>query len=218
MRLAPFGLALLLLAPSARAQNLVPDPAFTAGVGAWQPAGIAGTFTMAFAHAVTVRPGSGSALFTVGSPAGGAFTVCVAVQPNRPYEWGHWTHFPDAAKTAGLGEVLDIRDGPACTGSSIGGVAQPIVAGPIGSWSGGLRHSFTTPAAARSIRAGFSASGAGGSQALVYVDDVYLAIAGTVPPVDPPLSAAANVPALAPLAAAALAAALAWAGARGVRA
>lgn len=196
----------------------MPDPAFAGGVGAWQPAGIAGTFTMAFASGATVRPGSGSALFNVGSPAGGSFTVCVAVQPNRPYEWGFWSNFPDATQTVGLGELVDVRDGPGCTGSSIAGVSLPIVPGTTGAWQGGLRYSFTTPAAARSVRVGFVALGAGGSQAVAYVDDVYLALAGTVPPIDPPAPVAANVPALSPLAAAALAAALALAGARGLRA
>jgi hypothetical protein len=218
MRLAHRGLAaasVLWFAAAARAQNLVPDPAFRNGLGAWSPSAISGNYTMSFAPGVSVRPGSGSALLNVDGPAGGTYFVCVAVAGGRTYEWGHSMFFPDASRTVGLVERLDAYDGPACTGSLVGGNALQIVPGSIGGWFGGTALVFPAPASCRSILVGFAAVAPPGTKATAYVDDVYLAEAGTVPPIEP--APAADVPALSPAVLCALAGALLLAGTRALR-
>jgi hypothetical protein len=177
------GLALGLSAPAA-AQNLVPDPAFRYGAGSWSPAGVAGAFTLTFAPTVSVRPGSGSARFDLDAPATGNYTVCVPVAAGRPYVWGFSMYFPDPNRMRGMSEYIAIYDGPGCTGANVGGYAFPILGVP-GIWFGGTFASFPTPAGAQSLRAGFAGVGAPTNQATAYVDDVFVALAGTVPPIEP---------------------------------
>lgn len=219
LRLAHRGLAavsVLWFAAAAAAQNVVPDPAFKSGIGAWTGISLSGNFTMAFVPGFSVRPGSGSALLTVDGPAGGTYFVCVAVAGGKTYEWGHSMFFPDASRTVGLVERLDAYDGPACTGSLVGGYAVQIVPGSLGGWFGGTALIFPAPASCRSILVGFSAVAPAGARATAYVDDVFLAQAGTVPPIEPVL--ASDVPSLSLPGVLALGAALALAAARLLRA
>jgi hypothetical protein len=139
---------------------------------------------MTFAPATSARAGSGSALFDLQAPATGNYTVCVPVVAGRPYVWGFSMYFPDPNRVTGLSEYIAIFDGPGCTGANIGGYALPIIGVP-GVWFGGTFGSFPAPAGARSLRAGFGGLGGGANQATAYVDDVFLAPAGTVPPIEP---------------------------------
>lgn len=217
LRLAHRGLAavsVLWFAAAAAAQNVVPDPAFRFGVAPWSPAGVAGTFTLTFAPATSVRPGSGSARLDLQSPATGTYTVCVPVAAGRPYVWGFSMYFPDPNRVTGLSEYIAIYDGPGCTGANIGGYSLPIIGVP-GVWFGGTFGLFPTPPGARSLRAGFGGFGAPGNQATAYVDDVFVAPAGTVPPIEP---VPADVPSLSTPGLLALGAALALAAARLLRA
>ena len=200
------------LATAAHAQNLVPDPAFRFGTGAWTGSSLSGNFTMTFVPGVSARPGSGSALLNVDSPAAGTYSVCIGVAGGRTYEWGYSIFFPDASRTTGLVELLAGYDGPSCTGSIVGGYILQIVPGSVGSWHGGTAFSFPAPASCRSILAGFATPGIGapGLAGTAYVDDVFLAQAGTVPPIEPP----DPIPSLSTLGVVALGAALALAGAR----
>jgi hypothetical protein len=215
MRLCLATVLALGLAEPAAAQNLLPDPAFKNGVGAWSPSAISGNYTMTFAPGVSVRPGSGSALLSLDAPSGGTYSVCVAVTGGRTYEWGYWIYFPDSNRTTGLAERLDGYSGPACTGSFVGGYVLSIVPGSTGSWHGGRSLIFPAPADCRSILVGFSAVAPVGVRATAYVDDVFLAPAGTVPPIEP--APAADVPALSPAVLCALAGALLLAGTRALR-
>lgn len=214
MRLRLSAVFALSLAAPAAAQNVVPDPAFKYGVTPWNPAGVAGTFTLTFAPATSVRPGSGSALFNLQAPATGTYTVCVPVAAGRLYVWGFSIFFPDPNRMSGLNEYVVIYDGPECTGSNVGGFVLPIIS-PSGEWVGGTRGTFPTPAGAQSIRAGFAGVGGSSNQATAYVDDVFVAPAGTVPPIEP---VPADVPALSTLSLIALTGALALAAARLLRA
>ncbi len=188
MRTAAFGVlagALTLgAAGAARAQNLVPDPAFTHGVGAWSPTGITGNFTMTFVPDFSHRPGSGSALLSYTSPEAGGFTVCVPVVGGRPYDFGYSIYFPDANRVAGLNEGWAAFDTPDCSGTSAYGFLLPIFPQP-GEWFS-PESSWLMPATSRSVLLRFGALGVGGAQPIAYLDDVFFAPAGTVPPIDPP--------------------------------
>ena len=199
------------LATAVQAQNLVSDPAFRLGIGAWTGNSLSGNYTMTFTPGFSARPGSGSALLNVDGPAGGTYSVCVAVAGGRTYEWGRSMFFPDASRTIGLVERLDAYDGPACTGSVVGGYALQIVPGSLGGWFGGTALIFPAPAGCRSILVGFAAVAPPGARATAYVDDVFLALAGTVPPIEP---APRDVPSLSTPGALALGAALALAALR----
>ena len=110
--------------------------------------------------------------------------MCVPVAAGRPYVWGFSRYFPDPNRVAGLSEYIAIYDGPGCTGANIGGYSLPIIGVP-GIWFGGTFGLFPTPAGARSLRAGFGGLGGAINQATAYVDDVFVAPAGTVPPIEP---------------------------------
>lgn len=208
VRIAVPGLLLLALASApAGAQNLVPDPAFAAGVGAWTPSGVSGNYAMTFVPGFSKRPGSGSALLSSDGPAGGTFTVCLAVAPGA-YDWGYSVFFPDAARVTGLNESATFFGGPGCTGASTGGWFIPIVATQTNAWIGPTAR-VTIPSATRSVLLGFADLGVGGARPLANLDDVFFAPAGTVPPIEPvPAVPAASGPVLLALASALALAAL----------
>ncbi len=197
-------------AGAARAQNMIPDPAFTRGVGAWTPMAITGNFSMTFVPGFSQRPGSGSGFLSFTGAASGAFTVCLPVAGGRSYDWGYSVYFPDPARIPGLNEWYSAYDGPGCTGplSGFGGVL-PIFPTQAAAWFS-PKTTLRMPATSQSFLAGFTALGVGGAQPLAYVDDVFFAPAGTVPPIDPP----ADIPSLSGPGLLACAAALALAGAR----
>jgi hypothetical protein len=176
--------SVLCFAAAADAQNLVPDPAFRYGVTSWSAAGVAGTFTLTFAPGTSVRLGSGSARLDLQAPATGTYGVCVPVAAGRLYVWGFSMYFPDPSRMSGLTENVEIFDGPGCTGAVIGGRALLIIGVP-GIWLSGTYGTLPMPAGAQSVRAGFGGFGTGTNQATAYVDDVFVAPAGTVPPIEP---------------------------------
>jgi hypothetical protein len=202
------------LAAPAGAQNLVADPSFRLGLGAWSNAYVVGAYTMTWVPSPSVRPGSGSALLSFDAPAGGAWSVCVPVQGGLQYDYGFSIYYPDAARTVGLNEAFTIYSGPGCTGTDLGGYVLPINAGQLNTWITRAPLRFTTPPAAQSVFISFMALGVGGAKATAYVDDVYLGQAGTIPPIDPPPA----IPSLSTPGLLALGAALALASARILRA
>lgn len=169
---------------------------------------------MTFAPGFSKRSGSGSALLAFDSPASGVYSVCVNVTGGQTYEWGYSIFFPDPARTTGLYETLSGYSGAGCTGSVVGGYALGIVPGATNVWGSVKAFLFPAPANCRSILVGFGTVGVQGLKATAYVDDVYLALAGSVPPIDPP----APAPALSTLSLIALGGALALAGARVLKA
>ena len=192
-------------AGTARGQNLIPDPAFKVGVTAWTPR-FAGDAMFSFVPGISKRPGSGSALLEGGGKAGGGFAVCLPVLEARPYDWGYSCLFPDAARSTGISELVQIYAGPGCSGAILGGRALLIYPGGTNFWLETPAR-FTTPPGSTSVLLGFDV--VGNVQALAYFDDVFFAPAGTVPPIDPPSA----IPALSTLSLIALAGALALAGA-----
>ena len=144
------------LATAAHAQNLVPDPAFRFGTGAWTGSSLSGNFTMTFVPGVSARPGSGSALLNVDGPASGTFFVCVAVTGGRTYEWGRPLFFPDASRTIGLDEgwsPTTVRR----TGSESRRLRPPDRAGITGGVVGWNEPPLSpAPANCRSILVGFA--------------------------------------------------------------
>ena len=172
------------LATTASAQNLIPDPAFAAGVSSWQPAAISGNYSMTFTPGFSKRPGSGSALLSSDGAAGGAFTVCVRVVAGGLYDWGYSVFCPDAARVTGMNESLTFYAGPGCTGATTGGSFIPIVATQTNAWIGPVSR-VPIPAGTQTVLVGFADLGAGGARPFMYLDDVFFAAAGTVPPIDP---------------------------------
>lgn len=211
MRLCLAAVFALVFAAPLRAQNLVSDPAFTQGVGAWSSLGVTGSFTMTFNAGVSRRPGSGSALLSFDSPAFGSYVTCVNVVPGQQYDWGYSIRYPDAARLIGLNELFDRFTGPGCTGTSLGGYFLPLSPGAanVNVWLDTFAARFVAPATCQSVRIGFGAVGLGGAKITAQLDDVYVGATGTVPPIDPP----APAPALSTLSLLVLAGALALAGA-----
>jgi hypothetical protein len=200
------------LVGTARAQNVIPDPAFKAGVAAWTPR-FAGDATFSFVSDFSKRPGSGSALLAGGGKAGGGFAVCLPVLEARPYDWGYSCLFPDAARSTGVSELVQFHAGPGCSGAIVGGRALLIYPGVTNLWFDMPPARFTMPQGSSSVLLGFDV--VGGAQALAYLDDVFFAPAGTVPPIEP---APQNVPALSAPGLLALAGALALAAVHALRA
>jgi hypothetical protein len=201
-----FSAALVLASPRAHAQNLVPDPTFAHGIGAWAPHSVVGDYSMTFVPGFSKTPGSGSALLS-STQGGGKYTVCVEVTGGAAYEWGFSMLFPDGNRLFGLSEEFNQYDGPGCTGASNFGSSLTIFPQQTNVWSGPTNRSTLMPST-RSVEYGFSA--VGGVQPLAYVDDVFVARDGTVPPIDP----AVPVSALGRLGTGLLAAAIALAGVR----
>lgn len=208
-------IALVLAAPLS-AQNLVSDPAFTQGVGAWSSLGVTGNYSITFNAGVSRRPGSGSALLSFDSPAFGSYVTCVDVVPGQQYDWGYSIRYPDAARLVGLNELFDRFTGPGCTGSSLGGYFLPLSPGVanVNIWMDTFAARFVAPATCQSVRIGFGAVGLGGAKITAQLDDVFVGATGTVPPIDP-LPA---IPSLSTLGLLALGAALALAALRILRA
>jgi hypothetical protein len=211
--IAALSLALLLRAAGGEAQNMVPDPAFVAGVSAWTPEAVGGNLSMVFAPNVSKRPGSGSALLSFTGQVFGGYSICLPVSPTNAYVYGYSYYFPDASRVAGFNETFTRFSGPGCTGTNLGGLVLPIYPLQIGSWlSLGTQVSF--PPECRSVKIGFATLSAPGTQPLMYLDDVYFGLEGTIPPIDPP----PDIPMLSVFGAAALAVALAFTGLRALRA
>ena len=207
LRLAA-GFVLGLAAPAV-AQNLVPDPAFTQGLGIWSNIYVLGTYTMTWVPSPSVRPGSGSARLNFDGPAGnGAWSLCIPVSAGRSYDWGFSILYPDATRTIGLNEAYSVFDGPGCTGNSLQGFVLPISPMQLNAWITRAPSTFTAPPGSQSFFMSFVALGVPGAKATAYVDDIYLAQSGTVPPIDPP----APAPSLSTLGVLALGAALALSG------
>ncbi len=199
LRLA-VAIAALGLAANLKAQNLVPDPAFVSGVSAWKyqvAPGLPTNYTMTFAPGVSRRPGSGSGLLSsVASP--GNYSVCVNVRGGVRYATGYSLLFPDPNRLTGFSEVFTEFDGPDCTGTGSGGLVTLLL--PVNVW-GDFKIPRTLLPGTRSVQLGISALGIPGVQPLAYIDDVYIGVEGTVPPIDPPAPVpAASVPGLAALA------------------
>jgi hypothetical protein len=208
MRLCLAAALALGLATSARAQNLVTDPSFTRGLGAWSNAYVTGAYTMTWALSPSVRPGSGSALLSFDSPAGGAWSLCLPIAAGVQYDYGFSILYPDGTRTIGLNEAYSVYSGPGCTGTDLGGYVLPIFPMQLNTWITRAPYRFLAPPGSQSVFISFMALGVGGAKATAYVDDVYVAPAGTVPPIDPP----APAPSLSSLSLIALAAALGLAG------
>ncbi|HQQ76144.1 MAG TPA: hypothetical protein PLB01_02225 [Thermoanaerobaculia bacterium] len=214
MRFCLVAAAVVVLTTPARSQNLVADPSFRQGLGAWSDVYVIGAYTMTWVPSPSVRPGSGSALLSFDAPARGAWSVCVPVQGGLQYDYGFSIYYPDAARTIGLNEAYGVYSGPGCTGTDLGGYVLPIVPAQLNTWITRAPYRFTTPPAAQSVIITFMALGVGGAKATAYVDDIYLGQAGTIPPIDPPPA----IPSLATPGLLALGAALALAAARILRA
>jgi hypothetical protein len=186
MRLCLCAAFALGLAAPAAAQNLVPDPSFRSGLGAWSDVYVVGAYTMTWVASPSVRPGSGSALFSFDAPAHGAWSLCLPVVAGGRYDYGFSILYPDAARTVGLNEAFTLYDGPGCTGSVLGGYVLPIVPMQLNTWQTRAPYQIVAPPGSQSIFVSFMALGVGGAKVTAYVDDVYVAPSGTVPPIDAP--------------------------------
>lgn len=202
----------LAVATGARAQNLIPDPAFTLGVSAWMPNAVIGDFTMSFAPNFSKRPGSGSALLSATGSTSGSFAVCLPVSEGASYDWGYSIFFPDAARVPGFFDFVQIYAGPGCSGANLGGRTLTILPGSVNTWVGQTNR-LVMPPGSNSISLGFGALGVGRAEPLAYLDDVFFGLAGTVPPIDVPVA----VPSLSRSSAAALGLILAVAALRSLR-
>ena len=177
------GFVLGLAAPAV-AQNLVPDPAFTQGLGIWSNIYVLGTYTMTWVPSPSVRPGSGSARLNFDGPAGN----------------GAWSlEHPGLGRTLvrlGLLDPLSGRDADDRTERGLfrlrrtrnargirSGIVLPISPMQVNAWITRVPLSFTAPAGSQSFFMSFVALGVPGAKATAYVDDIYLAQSGTVPPI-----------------------------------
>ena len=178
MRVAAFGAVLLLTIPPVGAQNLLPDPSFASGVGAWTAVG---------ASSASVQwidfPGSdGVAGFARLQGLGPGFLfaqTCVPIVGGRTYSWGA-TLRPGSA-TSGL-VVLELYPNPSCQGFAlVGQVAGPAASG-TGAWQFEPAPDVIAPASAGSVMFRATLVVPGNGVGLIDFDNVYFGPQGTLPP------------------------------------
>ena len=203
--LRPALLVALSATPFAVAQNLIPDPTISFGVGAWTPIGA----SIEWIPLPGVDGLPGFARLT--GPAGpGAFFVrasCRAVQPGTTYSWGGFLRVSATPDNTARFQLV-FYEGFPCGGSSLLVVSGPTLEGATsvaGTWYLRQGPNVVAPPLAGSVSFEVVVDTIANTPRSVEIDNVFLG-----PGAGPPI--AASVPALSTSAILAFAAILAAAG------
>src|SRR5260370_13972606 len=165
MRIAVFGGVLLLAICPVGAQNLLPDPSFASGVGAWTASG-ASLATFQWVDLTGPDGVAGFARLRVTGPGSGFASVCVPVVGGQTYSWGG-SFFPESAS----GQViLDFYSNGSCQGLTIVGETFGPSATTLGVWQFEPGPDVMAPASAGSVLFRLTGTTPFNGPVLVYVD------------------------------------------------
>jgi len=170
-------LLVLLDAPHADAQNLLPNPAFASGVGGWTASGPSlATFQWLNLPGPDGRPGI--ARLQISGPGSGFASACVPVVAGRTYSWGA-SFLPET----GSGQViLDFFSNASCQGTTVVGEVWGPPALPPGRWTFLPSPNVLAPPSAMSVLFRITCSTGAAGFAVTDVDNVYFGFQGTQPP------------------------------------
>lgn len=177
MRVVAVGFALLVAAPPAAAQNLLPDPAFTSGVGGWTAVG-ASPATIQWLGFAGPDGSLGIARLQFSGPGSGFAHACVPVVGGRTYSWGG-SFFP---RSASAQIILDFFPNGSCLGVVVVGETFGPPAFTSGVWQFEPGPDVTAPPSAGSVLFRITATTGASETGVIDVDNVYFGPQGTPPP------------------------------------
>lgn len=171
------GLAFLVAALRADGQNLLPDPAFSSGVGALTPNGAIPS-TITWINLAGPDGARGFARLQFLGPGAGFAAACLPVIGGRTYSYG--ATFSPIGASAQI--VLEFYPNGSCQGLLLVGqtLGPPVFAGS--GWQFDPGPDLTAPASAGSVQFRLGGVTGASTSVTVDIDNIYFGLQGTGPP------------------------------------